>query len=166
MSTVGICGKSPRAGFFKAALHSPAFSSEKEREAYLVKELEVLVYVSIQQNTNKKLDILECEAQLLRKENEGLKRMLLSNIHEATPLKGSPTKDAQTECMELRRENLRLQEELLLRSSEVYQLILRTAKVNYRMKLKMQNGVEGMRRDISCKSKVKDQENRLDSEFG
>ncbi len=39
--TIGFStSKTPRAGFFKAALQSPAFTDEKEREAYLVKELE------------------------------------------------------------------------------------------------------------------------------
>ncbi len=101
---------------------------------------------------------MECETQLLRKENEGLKKMLSAHIHkeedELSPYKRKNSKDVQSECNELRKENLRLQEELLLRSSEVYQLILRTAKVNYRMKLKMQNGegTKTLRKDLSVKS--------------
>jgi len=66
--------------------------------------------------------------------------MLSSNIHKSEIVNKLPPKDLQEECNGLRRENLKLQEELLLRSSEVYQLILRTAKVNYRMRQKMQSG--------------------------
>ena len=40
-SSLVIPNKTPRAGFFKAALQSSAFSSDLEREKYLVKELEV-----------------------------------------------------------------------------------------------------------------------------
>lgn len=148
---VELAARTPRTDFFRSVINSPAFSSDKEREEYLIKEVE---------NANKKIGILECETQLLRKENGELRKMLSANIHEeeTKPMhKGSCCSstfaenrtaspagkgDPQSECAQLRRENLKLQEELLLRSSDVYQLILRTAKVNYRMQMTNAPGKE------------------------
>jgi len=70
--------------------------------------------------------------------------MISANVHkDDEPMQPKSPKNLQNECMNLRRENLKLQEELLLRSSEVYQLILRTAKVNCRMKKKMEEKEKG-----------------------
>ncbi len=82
-----------------------------------------------------------------------LKKLLSENIRgdedeggnevsttKSASIPAAKSRDVQAECLKLKKENLRLQEELLLRSSDVYQLIIRTAKVNYRMKTRGRQG--------------------------
>eukprot|EP00826_Nyctotherus_ovalis_P006068 TRINITY_DN11398_c0_g1_i1.p1 TRINITY_DN11398_c0_g1~~TRINITY_DN11398_c0_g1_i1.p1 ORF type:complete len:124 (-),score=28.14 TRINITY_DN11398_c0_g1_i1:332-703(-) len=119
MSDMGVAkmgSKMLKPWYIETTLDSNIFRNEEEQNAYLIKELK---------NTNKKIEILQWQTSRLKTENRQLKEMFTDSMRNFN-CKDSED-NPKSEYKSLKLENLRLKQELLLKSSEIFQLLLKTA---------------------------------------
>lgn len=86
--------------------------------------------------------MLECAAELQRKENETLKRILLEGASRRKPPAEEQDMPDPKAVLELKEENAKLQEMMARKSSEICELVLKSSKVDCVLKSKKVNARE------------------------